>query len=234
MANEEANEPVSNDVQENEATTEEVTVQSQVEDLKSKNLKLEQAMTRQSYELGELRKLKPVVDQYLMKQEESQKVDILDDPDKGVQQRIESNPKIREMETKLQNMERLESVAKLKAQHPDYEKIVDDNNFNDWVQKSKYRSQLLNQAHVHYDFEAADELLTMFKERQSVEKTVAAKTERDIQNKESLSKAKVPTGNATGGKKTYTRLELINMKNSNPELYRSLNVAELYRSGRVR
>ena len=49
-----------------------------------------------------------------------------------------------------------------------------------------------------------------------------------------LSKAKVHSGSGTTGKKTYSRLELIRLKQSDPEAYRQMNVAELYASGRVR
>ena len=168
------------------------------------------------------------------KKEEEPPVDFFEDPDKAVDTKITSNPKIQELESKLTQIQQLESLNKLKAEHPDYVDIVKQKEFQDWVGKSKVRTRLLQEADQMYDYDSAHELLETWKERTGNLKNAEVKANQQVKTKNNLAKAKVHTGGANAGNKTYTRLELINMKNANPDLYNSLNVSELYKTGRVR
>ena len=194
-ANEEA-------VQEAPQEAPEVDYKTKYEHERELRLEKERSLTKQGFEVGQLRK---VVDDHLLagKKQEEPPVDFFEDPDKAVDTKITSNPKIQELESKLTQIQQLESLNKLKAEHPDYAEIVQQKEFQDWVGTGN-------------------------------QKNAEAKAQQEVKTKSDLSKAKVHAGGANAGSKTYTRLELINMKNSNPELYRSLNVTELYRSGRVR
>ena len=229
--NQVTNEPVEPPQQE-VAQENETKIDPEILELKNKNLKLEQAMTRQSYELGELRKLKPLVDKVLLEKKEP--VDFFENPEKAVDSKIEENPKVKELQDKLNRMEQLENLNQLKQSHPDYVDIVKDNQFLDWVGKSNIRTELLQKANAHYDYEAANELFSTWKDRRVVQNTESAKANQEMKKKQDLSKAKVHSGSGTTGKKTYSRLELIRLKQSDPEAYRQMNVAELYASGRVR
>ena len=211
----------------------EVDYKTKYEHERELRLEKERSLTKQGFEVGQLRK---VVDDHLLagKKQEEPPVDFFEDPDKAVDTKITSNPKIQELESKLTQLQQLESLNKLKAEHPDYAEIVQQKEFQDWVGKSKVRTRLLQEADQLYDYDSANELLETWKERTGNQKNAEAKAQQEVKTKSDLSKAKVHAGGANAGSKTYTRLELINMKNSDPELYRSLNVTELYRSGRVR
>ena len=211
----------------------EVDYKTKYEHERELRLEKERSLTKQGFEVGQLRK---VVDDHLLtgKKQEEPPVDFFEDPDKAVDTKITSNPKIQELESKLTQIQQLESLNKLKAEHPDYADIVQQKEFQDWVGKSKVRTRLLQEADQLYDYDSANELLETWKERTGNQKNAEAKAQQEVKTKSDLSKAKVHAGGANAGSKTYTRLELINMKNSDPELYRSLNVTELYRSGRVR
>lgn len=236
MSEEVTNEPI----EANEETVKEAAQESPEVDYKSKyeherelRLEKERSLTKQGFEVGQLRK---VVDDHLLagKKQEEPPVDFFEDPDKAVDTKITSNPKIQELESKLTQIQQLESLNKLKAEHPDYAEIVQQKEFQDWVGKSKIRTRLLQEADQLYDYDSANELLETWKERTGNQKNAEAKAQQQVKTKSDLSKAKVHSGGANAGSKTYTRLELINMKNSNPELYNSLNVEELYKTGRVR
>jgi len=222
----EANEEVVQEAQE-------VDYKSKYEHEKELRLEKERSLTKQGFEVGQLRK---VVDDHLLsgKKQEEPPVDFFEDPDKAVDTKITSNPKIQELESKLTQIQQLESVNKLKAEHPDYVDIVKQKEFQDWVGKSKVRTRLLQEADQMYDYDSAHELLETWKERTGNLKNAEVKANQQVKTKNNLAKAKVHTGGANAGNKTYTRLELINMKNANPDLYNSLNVSELYKTGRVR
>lgn len=205
---------------------------AEFEKLQTEYKKTQQALTRQGYELGELRKLKPLVDKVLLEKKEP--VDFFADPQKAVSQEIASHPKVQELGELAANLQRREVMARLKEAHPDYQEIAKDPDFESWVSASNVRMKLLQQADQGYDFDAANELLTLYKERKLVENTAKAKAEQEQKQKESLSKAKVDSGSGASGKKTYSRLELMKIKQTNPDLYQSLNVAQLYQEGRVR
>lgn len=211
----------------------EVDYKSKYEHERELRLEKERSLTKQGFEVGQLRK---VVDDHLLsgKKEEEPPVDFFEDPDKAVDTKITSSPKIQELESKLTQIQQLESVNKLKTEHPDYAEIVQQKEFQDWVGKSKVRTRLLQEADQLYDYDSANELLETWKERTGNQKNAEAKAQQEVKTKSDLSKAKVHAGGANAGSKTYTRLELINMKNANPDLYNSLNVEDLYKTGRVR
>ena len=90
-----------------------------------------------------------------------------------------------------------------------------------------------------YDFDAANELLTNWKERQMISKTKevneSKKTKRDVAMKtgEGVSRA---SGESTAGKKIYRRADLIRLKQTDPQRYQSLadEIYEAYAEGRVK
>ena len=229
----EANEPETTE-QVEQQETEAQTVEQQLEKLQADKLKIEQAMTKQSYELGELRKLKPVVDDFLlnkrMQANQQPEIDIFEKPAEAVNQKIESNPKIQELERKLESVEQNRSAQMLAEKHPDYQEVVQSADFASWVQQSPIRQQLMNMADQHYNFDAANELLTNFK---SIKVAGVAEVQ-ESDRKQNLKNAKVSVGSGATGRKTYTRRELIQMKINNPEQYAALNVQQLYSSGRVK
>ena len=134
-------------------------------------------------------------------------------------------------------MRQQEALAKLKAAHPDFEQIAKDQGFVDWVTKSKFRIEMLRKADREYDFEAADELLSSWKERQNIVNE-AANTETKAR-KESVKKAS--TGNTKGSaeapsRKIYRRADIIKLMQTDQDSYMALaeEIRQAYAEGRVR
>jgi predicted FMN-binding regulatory protein PaiB len=205
----------------------------------------EKLLGRQSQEVGELRKtFDDYIKTQLAKEEQAhasttdtQPVDFFEDPQKAVETAIANHPKIKEAETVAQQLKMQEAMAKLKSSHPDFEQVVMNEDFLGWVQKSKFRTDLLRKADREYDYEAADELLSSWKERQSVVNQTA-QTEQQSR-KDSVKKAS--TGNTKGSaeapsRKVYRRADIIKLMQTDPDRYMQLaeEIRLAYAEGRVR
>jgi hypothetical protein len=203
----------------------------------------EKLLGRQSSEVGELRS---VVDNYIQTQldttqqatqEPEEDIDFFSDPDKAVEKAIKNHPSIKAAEQQTQQYKQQTAQAHLQQRHPDMQEILQDGKFVDWIKGSKIRTQLFAQADTQYDYEAADELFTNWKERQQIVTQTAAneKTER----KQAVKKAS--TGNAKGSgeaatRKIYRRSDIIKLMKDDPDRYMSLSdeIMQAYQEGRVR
>ena len=201
----------------------------------------EKLLGRQSSEVGELRK---VVDSYIQTQltpaapeEAEEEVDFFSDPDKAMERAIAKHPKIREAEAVTQQYKQTTAMSQLQSRHPDMQDILSDGKFAEWIQASKIRTRLFAQADQQYDYDAADELFTLWKERQgAVAKTVSAEKAERKQAVKSAS-----TGNARGNpdstsKKIYRRSDIIKLMKTDPERYLSISdeIMQAYSEGRVK
>ena len=196
---------------------------------------LEQSLSRQGYELGELRK---VTDKILLSQitpKNSEPIDFFIEPEKAVDSRIANNPKMQEIEHLANTLKQQAMTATLKSEHPDFKEIINEQAFQDWISASKIRSKLFMEADNNYDVDAASELLSNWKERQQLHKTGEAEANVKNEQDKALKSAKVDTGtSASNNKKTYSRLDLMRLRTSDPDKYKALDVAELYKQGRVK
>lgn len=203
----------------------------------------EKLLGRQSSEVGELRK---VVDSYIQTQLSQQQApqksddedyDFFTDPDKAVSRAIENHPKIKEAEQYTQQYKKASALNQLQSRHPDMEAILKDNRFAEWIQGSKIRTQLFVQADQQYDYEAANELFTLWKDRQATV-TQTAQAEK-AGRKEAVRSAN--TGNARGNpdsqsRKIYRRADIIKLMKTDPDRYQSLSdeIMKAYQEGRVK
>ena len=128
-------------------------------------------------------------------------------------------------------------MTELQNRHPDMKDILEDGKFVDWIKGSKIRTQLFAQADQQYDYEAADELFSNWKERQQVVGQTAANEKQ--QRKDTIKAAS--TGNVRGSgeqsaKKVYRRSDIIKLMKDDPERYMSLSdeIMQAYQEGRVR
>lgn len=206
----------------------------------------EKLLGRQSSEVGELRK---IVDDFVKSQLEAKTapqqsseepeddVDWYLDPQKAVSKAIENHPKIKEAEQVTSQMKQAKALSDLQAKHPDYNTVLGDPAFGEWVSKSKVRLQLFQQADQGYDVEAADELLTTWKERkQYTDQAVAQeRTERKQQVKSASTGAVAGSGEAPS-KKIYRRADIIKLMQTDPERYLAMadEIAAAYAERRVR
>ena len=203
----------------------------------------EKLLGRQSSEVGELRK---VVDDYIQTQltketaptqTVEEEVDFFTDPEKAVQKAIENHPKIKEAENINQEYRKTTALAQLKQRHPDMEQILQDPKFAEWIKASNIRTQLFVSADKEYNHEAADELFTLYKERQEAVTQTAVAEKQD--RKQAIKSAS--TGSARGSseaspKKIYRRQDIIRLMKNDPDRYASLSqeILKAYEEKRVR
>ena len=203
----------------------------------------EKLLGKQSSEVGELRK---VVDDYIQtqlaeqapqQQEPDEEIDFFSEPDKAVARAIDNHPKIKEAEQISNQYRQSTATAELQKRHPDMQEILQDGKFAEWIKGSKIRQQLFVQADQQYDYEAADELFTTWKERQQV----VGKTAATEKNERKKAVKAASTGNVRGSgeqaaRKVYRRSDIIKLMKDDPERYMSLSdeIMKAYREGRVR
>ena len=203
----------------------------------------EKLLGRQSSEVGELRK---VVDSYIQTQlsqqqapvqSEDEDYDFFTDPDKAVSKAIENHPKIKEAEQYTQQYKKATALNQLQSKHPDMQQILQDNRFAEWIKGSKIRTQLFVQADQQYDYEAADELFTLWKDRQT---TVKQTAQAEKAGRQAAVKT-ANTGNARGNpdsqsRKIYRRADIIKLMKTDPDRYQSLSdeIMKAYAEGRVK
>ena len=203
----------------------------------------EKLLGRQSSEVGELRK---VVDSYIQtqlstqappQQQEDDDVDFFVDPDKAVARAIERHPKIRQAEEVTQQYKKQNALSQLQQKHPDMQQILGDPKFAEWVKGSNVRTRLFVEADQQYDYEAANELFDMWKDRQGVvNQTLAVEKQERKQQVKAAS-----TGNARGNpdgqvRKIYRRADIIKLMKTDPERYQALSdeIFQAYAEGRVK
>jgi len=203
----------------------------------------EKLLGRQSSEVGELRS---VVDNYIQTQldnntpatqEPEEDIDFFSDPDKAVERAIKNHPSIKAAEAQTQQYKQQTAQSHLQQRHPDMQEILQDGKFVEWIKGSKIRTQLFAQADTQYDYEAADELFTTWKERQQV-------VDQTVANEKASRKTAVKNasaGNAKGSgeaasRKVYRRSDIIKLMQTDPDRYLSLSdeIMQAYQEGRVR
>lgn len=214
-----------------------------IKDIVQMHQEAEKLLGKQSSEVGELRKIvddfvKTQIDRANSPQEkDEEKIDIFDDPDKYFEHKLANHPKIKEAEEMSKAMRQQEILNKLQTDHPDFQQILQDEKFSEWVANSKVRTELYQRADQRFDYDAADELLTSWKERQNIVKETAEmqKTDRERQLKSAS------TGNAKGSgespsRKIYRRADIIKLMQTDPKRYRALSdeIMQAYQEGRVK
>jgi len=213
-----------------------------VQDLVQMHQEAEKLLGRQSSEVGELRK---VVDNYIQtqltpnepEQTVQEEVDFFTEPDKAIDQRIANHPKIKEAETLSAQYKQATALNVLKTKHPDMETILKDSKFAEWIQASPVRTKLFVAADQQYDHESADELFTLWKERQQI---VTQTAEAEKQSRKQTARA-ASTGGASGSterspKKIYRRADIIKLMKTDPDRYASLSdeILRAYAENRVK
>lgn len=214
-----------------------------LEDIVKMHQEAEKMIGRQAQEVHEVRTL---ADQLLKRQlevdkkpevvENTPEVDFFENPQTAVQRAIESNPAILEAKAAARELKQMKTAQQLAEKHPDFGTIANDAGFQEWVKASKVRLGLYAKADAEFDFEAADELLSTYKELKQV-RSSATKTAGDAQKAQAMKAAAVDTGGSgEATKKIYRRADLIRLKMTDPDRYESLQpeIMRAYTEGRVK
>ena len=207
----------------------------------------ERVLGKQGMEVGEQRKLiqSLITAQQQATQTTSPKEETVPfeeqfyaDPANAVNSAIENHPDvIKARETRTKQSQAL-SQAQLEAAHPDFKEIVESQDFRNWVEGSKIRQELFRTADS-YNFDAADELFTTWKQINMASKTAEVKQKEKVKREKALQKTSSETrssGDSVGGKKIYRRADLINLQVTDPTRYATLadEIQQAYVEGRVR
>jgi hypothetical protein len=212
----------------------------------------EKLIGRQANEVHEVRSL---ADQLLKQQlesnkkvqqqpiEESLEEDFFADPKQAVNRQVEKHPAVIEARQAALEMKKMKTAQQLSAKHPDFVTIAQDNGFQDWVKSSAIRLNLFAKADAEYDFEAADELLSTYKEikqikaQQVVQQTAQSNEVEAKAQKTAMRAATVDVGGAgESSRKVYRRADLIKLRMTDPDRYEQMadEIMAAYAEGRVK
>ena len=207
------------------------------------HMEAEKLIGRQGSEVGELRK---IVDEYIRTQaatkqqlqaQSVEEVDYFADPEKAVKNAIENHPKIKQAEQMALEMQRARALNALQTAHPDFQDVVRDPAFQSWVAGSKVRSELFIRADQHYDYDSANELLSLYKDRRgSAEQTVAAEKQARSQAVKAATTTVATGSDEAPTKKIFRRADIMKLMQTNPDKYDMMQdeIMSAYREGRVR
>ena len=203
----------------------------------------EKLVGRQGSDLGELRK---IVDDFIKtnldnntheKQSEIEEIDFFEKPKEAIAQSISSNSDIQEIKKMRAEMQQREALSRLEQAHPNFMETARSEDFINWVKASKVRTELLQRADSNFDFEAANELLSTWKEitKASTKAKEVVEKDRGQQRKAASSGSAKGTGESKS-KKIYRRSDIINLMQNNPARYLELSdeITQAYSEGRVR
>ena len=214
-----------------------------VKDIVRMHQEAERAIGKQGSEVGELRR---IVDDFVQTQTVTQKqqapevddeLDFFTDPDQAIARAIDRHPKVRQAEELNGQLKRAEALANLKSSHPDYNEVIQDGNFGEWIGKRKVRQELFSRADRNFDFDAANELLSNWKERKQV--VNKSQEVEKIERKQAIRSAATGSTQGSGetsSKKTYRRTDIIELMRTNPDRYQALQpeIMAAYAEGRVK
>ncbi len=218
-----------------------------VEDIIKMHQEAEKLIGRQAQEVSEVRKL---ADELLKRQlsssaapeieQNAPEVDFFENPQVAVKKAIESDPAVQEAKQVALELKRMKTAQQLASKHPDFGQIANDEGFQEWVKGSKVRLGLYAKADAEFDFEAADELLSTYKELRQIkaQKETSAVQEAGKQQKAQAMKAAAVDIGGSGevSKKIYRRADLIRLKMTDPARYEALQpeIMAAYAEGRVK
>lgn len=211
-------------------------------DIARMHQELEKRLGQQSSEVGELRRH---FDEYVQSNvaqqsapEVVEEVDFFADPNAAMAKAIDNHPTLRQAQQVAAEMAKSQAIAQLKTAHPDMDNVLKDDGFKEWVRSSPIRRELFQQADSRYDFEAANELITLYKERQGVVAQTAKVEKQHQKNEVKRASTGTARSNPEGAtsKKIYRRRDIIELMNSDPKRYEALlpEIMKAYEEKRVK
>ena len=215
-----------------------------VEDIVRMHQEAEKLIGKQAQEVGEVRRLADeLLKQQLAQKSQAQpkeepevELDFFEDPTLAVQKAVSNHPDVLAAKQAASQMRQLQTQAMLAKKHPDFADVVRDGNFVEWVKASPLRLNMFAMADSQYDFTAADELISTFKQIRGARQTQVtdtAKQTRDAQMKTAMVNT---AGTGETSKKVYRRADLIRLRLENPDRYDALQdeIMKAYSEGRVK
>jgi len=178
-------------------------------------------------------------------------LEFFSNPKQAITKLLEQHPALQELRSA--HVKTLADTAKATFQknHPDAQEVMSDPNFQTWIDSSRVRRTLLEQADKRYDLDAAEELFSTWKQLKAVRQPAEVSQETTTTEKivpEAKAKAqaaalkagKVPAGNASPSDTTvgkmFRRTDLMRLRNEDPERYEAMGdeILLAYRENRVK
>lgn len=213
-----------------------------LEDIIKMHQEAEKVIGRQAQEVGEVRKLADeLIKQNLGAksqpvEKEEPEVDFFDDPKKAIQKTIETHPDVLAAREASVQFKALQTKQKLVQEHPDFEQLVQSEDFVNWVKSSPVRISLYSKADSQFDFDSAHELLSTYKELRNI-RTKQVEQQASAARQQTMKAAQVDTGGSgESSKRVYRRADLIRLKMTDPARYDALSdeIMAAYQEGRVK
>jgi len=210
-----------------------------VEDVIKMHQEAEKLVGRTMNEVSEVRKL---ADELIKTQltpkpkvEEAKPVDFFENPQEAIRQQIENNPRVLAAEQYAKQVQAEQAKQRLSQIHPDVQQIVQNEDFRNWIAASKVRQQLFQQADS-YDLDAANELLSTYKELRAVKQQKEAQVDNSAREATLKQVAVDIGGSGESTKKVYRRADLIRLKMRDPQKYASMqdDIMAAYSEGRIK
>ena len=216
-----------------------------LEDIVKMHQEAEKLIGRQAQEVGEVRRLADeLLKQQLSskqqaqtpKQEETQEIDFFEDPQKAVAKAVQSHPDVLAAKQAAIQMKAMQTQQRLAATHPDFADIVKDGEFIEWVKGSPLRLNMYAMADSQYDFDAANELLSTFKQIRTAKTSQTQEAGKQARQQNLKAAAVDVSGTGESSKKVYRRADLIRLRMTDPNRYEALQpeIMAAYAEGRVK
>lgn len=177
---------------------------------------------RQANEIGEMRK---VMDQFILKQDEATAPSFDDDPVAAMEREIEQ--RLEPIKQRLNQVDASTAERRLAERHPDYEQVIQDPQFQSYVQNSNARVAAFEAA-IAGNIDAGISLIDDFKSSQP-------QTRDALQT--ALASNRGSSGEMGARESTrYKRADIIRKKIEDPQWYRDnqADILKAYAEGRVK
>ena len=207
----------------------------------------EKMIGRQAQEVHEVRSL---ADQLLKQQlesnktkqttEQTQEEDFFADPQSAVNRTVDQHPAVLAAKQASLELKKMQTGQQLAAKHPDFMDIAQNADFQNWIKASPFRMDLFTKADAEFDFPAADELLSTYKELRQVKSTQQQEQLKAVEAKAQDTAMKAASvdvgGSGEVSRKIYRRADLIKLKMTDPDRYMALQdeIMSAYADGRVK
>lgn len=218
-----------------------------VEEIVKMHQEAEKMIGRQAQEVHEVRSL---ADQLLKQQlesnktkqptEQTQEEDFFADPQKAVERTVDQHPAVLAAKQASLELKKMQTGQQLAAKHPDFMEIAQNADFQNWIKASPFRMDLFTKADAEFDFPAADELLSTYKELRQVKSTQQTSQIQAVEAKAQDTAMKAASvdvgGSGEVSRKIYRRADLIKLKMTDPDRYMALQdeIMSAYADGRVK
>jgi len=221
-----------------------------VADIVKMHQEAEKMIGKQAQEVGEVRKL---ADE-LLKRELSQKQAVqtpkedepdfaqrlYEDPERAINDAVSKHPAVTQAQQQALTLKQQQVAQKLRTEFSNFDEVLQDPKFFEWIKASKVRTKLFTEAHSQYDYDSAAELLSTWNMMNPVKESTSdldVVTEAKKETAKNLKSVAVDTGSpAPTSRKTYRRADLINLRLRDPARYEAMQdeIMAAYAEGRVK